>query len=92
MVNVELPGETCGGVAVFDAELAPRAVAVGVHRGLGHAELAGDLLGRQMLIDQPQTIALPGRQQPNRIFGDDVPRAHSVTTKRRLAPFVYFKT
>jgi hypothetical protein len=44
MVNVELAGELGRGVAVFDAELAPGAVAIGVHRRLRHAELAGDLL------------------------------------------------
>jgi hypothetical protein len=44
MVNVELPGEAGGGVAVLDAELLAGPVAVGVHRGLGHAQLAGDLL------------------------------------------------
>ena len=44
MVNVELAGEARGGVAILDAEFAPRAVAVGVDRSLGHAEFAGDLL------------------------------------------------
>jgi len=61
MVNVGLPCEPRSGVAVLDAELAARAVAIGIHRGLGHAELAGDLLGRQVLIDQAQAIALPRR-------------------------------
>ena len=80
MVNVELPGEARGGVAVLDAELAARAVAIGIHRGLGHAELAGDLLGRQVLIDQAQAIALTRREQPHRVFGDNVPCAHGATT------------
>ncbi|HEY2753689.1 MAG TPA: hypothetical protein VGI62_20250 [Phenylobacterium sp.] len=61
MVNVELPRESCGGVAVLDAELSPGAVAIGVHRCLGHAELAGDLLGRQVLVDQPKAFALARR-------------------------------
>jgi len=80
MVNVRLPCEARGGVAVLDAELAARAVAIGIHRGLGHAELAGDLLGRQVLIDQAQAIALTRREQPNRVFGDDVPCAHGPVT------------
>jgi hypothetical protein len=45
MVNIELARQASGGVAVVDAELLARAVAVGVHRGLGHPQLAGDLLG-----------------------------------------------
>ena len=80
MVNVELAGEPGGGVAILDAELAARAVAVGVHRGLGHAEFAGDLLRRKMLIDEPQAFALARRKQPHRIFGNDVPCAHSVSS------------
>jgi len=44
MVNVELPCELGGRIAVLDAELAAGAVAIGVDRGLGHAEFAGDLL------------------------------------------------
>ena len=91
MVNVGLPREAGRGVAILDSELAARAVAIGVHRGLGHAELAGDLLGRQVLVDQAQAIALAGREQSYRIFGDDVPCAHGAFTKRRLAAFVYFK-
>ena len=62
MVNVELAGEPGGGVAVLDAELAARAVAIGVHRCLGHAKLAGDLLGRQVLVDQAQAFALSRRE------------------------------
>jgi hypothetical protein len=80
MVNVELAGEPRGGVAVLDAELAPRTVAVSVHRGLGHAKFAGDLLGRQMLIDQPQAFALARREQPHRNFSDDVTCDHSVSS------------
>ncbi|HEY3697144.1 MAG TPA: hypothetical protein VGL30_15980 [Phenylobacterium sp.] len=77
MVNVELAGEAGGGVAILHAELAAGAVAVGVHRGLGHAEFAGDLLRRQMLIHQAQAFALARREQPHRVFGNDVPCAHS---------------
>jgi hypothetical protein len=45
MVNVELTGEPGGGVAILDAELAARAVAIGVDGSLRHTELARDLLG-----------------------------------------------
>jgi hypothetical protein len=80
MVNVELAGEAGGGVAVLDPKLAPRTVAIGVHRSLGHAEFAGDLLRRKMLIDQPQTFALARREQPHWIFGNDVPRPHNASS------------
>jgi hypothetical protein len=90
MVNVELAGELGRGVAVLDAELAPRTVAVGVHRRLRHAELAGDLLRRQVLVDEAQAFALARGEQSHRIFGDDVPCAHGANTKRRLGLRVYF--
>lgn len=50
-------------VAVVDAQLAARTVAVGVDRRLRHSEFAGDLLGAHVLVDQPQTIALARRQK-----------------------------
>jgi hypothetical protein len=80
MVNVELAGQAGGGVAILDAELAAGAVAVGVDRGFRHAELTGDLLGRQMLIDQPQAFALTRREQSHGIFGNDVTRDHSASS------------
>jgi len=43
MVKVELAGEAGGGIPIVHAQLAARAVAIGVDRGLGHAKLAGDL-------------------------------------------------
>jgi hypothetical protein len=43
-VPVELTGDTRRGVTVLDAELAPRAVAIGVDGSLRHAEFARDLL------------------------------------------------
>jgi hypothetical protein len=76
MVNVELPGEPGGGVAILDAELAPGAVAIGVHGSLGHAKFAGDLLRGQMLVHQAQAFAFARREQPHRIFGNDVPSDH----------------
>ena len=76
MVNVGLPQEAGRGVAVVHPQLAARPVAVGVDRGLGHAELSGDLLGRQVLVDQPQTFPLPRGEQANRIGGDVQARGH----------------
>jgi hypothetical protein len=67
MVKIHRADQAGGGVAVVHPELAPGAVAVGVDRGLGHAELAGDLLRRQVLVDQAQTFALSGREQADRI-------------------------
>ena len=80
MVNVELPGEAGRGVAVLNAQLAAGPIAIGVHRCLGHAELAGDLLRRQVLIDQPQAFALARRKQPDGVFGNDVTRDHSLSS------------
>jgi hypothetical protein len=76
MVNVELSCEAGGGVAILDAKLAAGAVAIGVHRSLGHAELAGDLLGRQMLVHKPKAFTLARGQKPDRIFGNDVACDH----------------
>ena len=80
MVNgalpVELTGEARGGIAVLHAELAAGAVAIGVDGSLRHAEFAGDLLRRQMLIDEPQAFTFARREQAHRIFGDDVAGAH----------------
>ena len=81
-VCVELAGQPRRGVAVLDAQLAARAVAIGIDRGLRHAEFAGDLLRRQMLIDQPQAFAFARREQPHRIFGDDVSYGHGDDSKR----------
>ena len=91
MVNVELPRELGGGVAILDPQLAPGAVAIGVDRSFRHPELAGDLLRREVLVDQPQALALARREQSYGVFGDDVTRAHIANTKRRLATHVYFK-
>ncbi len=80
MVNVELTRQTRGGVAILNTELSACAIAVGVHRGLGHAQLTGDLLGRQMLIDKAQAFALARREQPHRLFRNDVSRDHSLSS------------
>lgn len=76
MVNVGPAQQARGGVAVVHAQLAARPVAVGVDGGLRHAELAGDLLGRQVLIDQPQALPLPGGEQVDRIGGGVQAHSH----------------
>lgn len=75
-VSVELTRDPRRGVAILDAELAPGAVAIGVDGSLRHAEFARDLFRRQVLIDQPQAFAFARREQPHRIFGDDVSCGH----------------
>ena len=87
---VELAGDPGGGVAVLDAELAPSAVAIGVDRRLRHAKFAGDLLGRQVLIDQPQAFALTLGEQAHKVVRTVVPYAHSLCSKRRTGAHVYF--
>ena len=89
--GVELARQARGGIAILDAQLAPRAVAIGVDRGLRHAEFAGDLLRRKVLIDEPQTFAFAGGEQPHGIIDDVVACAHYESSKRRLGPPVYFK-
>ena len=73
----ELPRHARSGIAVLDAQLAPRAVAIGVDRRLRHAEFTGDLFGRKVLVDQPQAFALARREKPHQIIGDDVARSHA---------------
>ena len=76
MVNATLAVERARqprrGIAILDAQLAAGPVAIGVDGRLRHPEFAGDLLRRQVLIDQPQAFAFARREQPHRIFGDDV--------------------
>ena len=95
MVNrlayVQLPRDPRRGVAILDAELAARAVAVGVDGGLRHAQLTGDLLRRKMLIDKAQAFALADCEQPHGIFDDVDTCAHAASSKRRLGLAVYFK-
>jgi hypothetical protein len=94
MVNrtfrVELAREARRGVAVLDAQLAPRAVAIGVHRGLRHAQFAGNLLGRKVLVHETQAFALTLREESHRVIGTVVACAHSSRSKRRLGSHVYF--
>jgi hypothetical protein len=81
-VRVELPGHAGGGVAVLDAQLSPRAVAVGVDRSLRHPQFAGDLLGREMLVDQAQAFTLTRREQPDSVFKCRIARRHQAHSKR----------
>jgi len=57
----------CGLVAIAGAELSPRAIAIGVHRSLGHPQLARNLLRTQVPVDQPQALALTRRQTFDKI-------------------------
>ena len=90
MVNIELAHQAGGGIPVIHAQLSPRAIAVGVHRGLGHAQFAGDLLGRQMLIDQAQALALSGREQADGVGLGVRAYGHRADNKRRRALYVQF--
>ena len=90
MVNVELPGEAGRGEAILDAQFAARAVAIGINRGLRHAQLAGDLFGRQVLVDEAQAVAFALREQPHRICDDLNSCAHDSPSKPRLRALVYF--
>jgi hypothetical protein len=76
MVNIELAHETRRGIAIVDAELAAGAIAIGVHRSLRHAQFAGDLLRRQMLVHKAQALTLSGRKQADRIDGRCRARGH----------------
>ncbi|HXA40931.1 MAG TPA: hypothetical protein VNW53_18165 [Phenylobacterium sp.] len=76
-VDVQLTRQPRRSVAVFHPQLAARAVAIGVDGSLRHAELAGDLLGGKVLVDQPQAFALARCEQAHRIFDDDVACSHS---------------
>ena len=76
MVNVELSGEAGRGEAVFNAQFAARAVAIGVDRGLRHPQFACDLLGRKVLVDKAQAIALTLGKQAHRICDNFDARAH----------------
>lgn len=80
MVNVKLAGQAGGGIAVVHAELAPGAIAIGIDRSLGHPKLTGDLLRRQVLIDQSQAFALAWRKKPGWIIHDIRSSAHSGDT------------
>ena len=50
-------------IAILHAQPVAGMVQVGVDGVLGNAELTADLLGTQVVMDQPQALALAGRQQ-----------------------------
>ena len=77
-------------IAVGDPQLAPRAVAVGIDRRLGHAQFAGDLFGAEMLVHQAETIALTLREQFDSGRRDLGVRLHLAGSKQRILRFVYF--
>jgi len=61
-------GQTpCRLIAIAGAELSARTIAVGVHRGLGHAQLARNLLRTEVPVHQPQALALTRRQTFDKI-------------------------
>jgi hypothetical protein len=73
-------GEPAGGlVTVAYPQLAPGAVAIGVDRSLGHAQLPGDLLGGKVAVDEPQAFSLPRSQEFDRILDRPLRRAHKMS-------------
>lgn len=70
-----------GMVAVADPQLAASAVAIGVDGGLGHPQLAGDLLGAEMTVHQAQALPLPRGQKFNLIGHDPSSQMESATTR-----------
>ena len=89
MVNVVPPQQTGRFVPVAHAEFASGAVAIGVHGCLRHAELAGDLLGAQVLVHEAQAFTFALRQQLDGASHGVRPCGHGPSSKRRLFQFVY---
>ena len=89
MVNVVAAQQAGGLVPVVHAELAPGPVAVGVDGGLRHAQLSGDLLGAEVLVDEPQALPFALRQQLDRMGSGVGPNGHARCSKRPLLRFVY---
>jgi hypothetical protein len=58
-----------GGEAVVHAETLARLVEMGVHGVLGDLQFAGDLLGGQVAVDQPQALPLTRGQLPDGRWG-----------------------
>jgi hypothetical protein len=78
--DIEGAGQTGGGIAILHPQFPPGAIAIGVDGSLRHAEFASDLFRRQVLIDKPQAFAFARREQPHRIFGDDVSCSHDLSS------------
>ena len=77
MVNVVAAQQPGGLIPVVDAELSARAVAVGVDRGLRHPQLAGDLLGAEVLVDEAQALPFALRQQLDGLGAGLGPHSHA---------------
>jgi hypothetical protein len=80
-------------VTISRPQLPPGAVAICVHGSLGHTQLAGDLFGAQMPVDQTQTLALSRGQAFDSILGHGLRLAHRMSTlavrgQRRLDSIV----
>ena len=74
-------GEASRGVVpIVGAQFPPRSVAIGVDRGLGHAQFSGDLFGTQMTIDQPQAFTLPRGQAFDGVLSHGLRLAHKLNT------------
>ena len=73
--------QPCRLVAISNAEFAPGAVTVGVDRRLRHSQFAGDLLGREVLINEAQAFALSRRQELDFRVLRNVSLAHSENNK-----------
>lgn len=80
-------------IAVPGPQLPPGPVAIGVHGRFGHPQLAGDLFGTQVTIDQAQTLAFPRGQAFDGVLGHSLRLAHRMNTlavrgRRRLDSIV----
>jgi hypothetical protein len=90
MVNVSAAQQAGGFVAVVHPELAAGAVAIGVDGGLRHPELAGDLLGAEMLVHEAQAFSFALGQQLDGMGQIVGPNGHALHSKRRISQNVYF--
>lgn len=92
MGGVAVLEQARGLVAVVDAKLPARAVAIGVDRGLRHPQFARDLLGAQVPVDQPQALPFPGGEKRHWINVSVKGFPHSVSSKRCIATLAHFGT
>jgi hypothetical protein len=69
--------EARGLVAVVDAQTLAGLVQMSVDGVLGNAELTADLFGAQVIVNQPQALALARRQQLDCLNGRRVGLAHA---------------
>jgi hypothetical protein len=74
-----LSGHKAGGlIAGLDAEPLARLVDVRIDRVFGDAKAAGDLLGAEMLVDEPQTLPFAGGEKLQRAIRPPLNFAHNV--------------